>query len=46
MFDLTMEFISGLKLGLEHMSEENEEGQLEQVIILDFLIFRFALWYS
>lgn len=41
-----MEFISGLKLGLEYMSEENEEGQLEQVIILDFLIFRFALWYS
>lgn len=39
MFDFTFELINGLKVGIEHITDE--EG--DWVVIIDFLIFRVGI---
>lgn len=42
-FDITLEFINGLKVGVEHLSlDEEEDEEAQWVIILDILFLRFS----
>ena len=48
MFDITLELINGLKVGIEHMipDEEEEESEWEQplwLIIIDLLVIRIGI---
>jgi len=47
-FDITLELINGLKVGIEHMipDEEEEESEWEQplwLIIIDLLVIRIGI---
>jgi len=43
MFDISFEFINGLKLGVEHISADDFDDEVEWMIAIDLFIFRIAI---
>lgn len=44
--DITVEFINGLKVGIEHMTADEEDSEYENpewIIILDLLFIRIGI---
>lgn len=40
--DVTLELINGLKVGIEHLSLDDEEHDVESIVICDLLFLRLA----
>lgn len=43
MFDFTFDLLNGVKIGLEHISSMDEDSEIEYLVILDILVFRFSM---